>query len=120
MLRISIFGSLARSSDGVPARIDLQVRGNNVAEFARDGRRKRRFDCCSPGRWPRHRLALIRRAAALIDRGYRSRNFGRRLKLIRKRWSLREKRSQFLTNFNGVADFRFPLAHYSREGGLDR
>ena len=44
MLRIFLFRCLAGFPNDVPARIDLQVRGNNMAELARDCGRKRRLD----------------------------------------------------------------------------
>ena len=44
-LAVFLFREIARLTQRVPARIDLQICRNNAAEFARDGWRKRRLAC---------------------------------------------------------------------------
>jgi hypothetical protein len=50
---VFLFRRLTRFANRVPARVDLQVGGNDAAEFTGNGRGKRRFSPCSRGRRPR-------------------------------------------------------------------
>ena len=107
---VFLFRDVAGFANSIPARVDLQVGGNNTAELASDRRRKRRLSRCSRGRWPR--LCLKERfwPPAVSDRGYSflCRRFGG------------QDTSELLTYLNCVTDFDLPFAHCSSERRFDR
>ena len=102
---------VTRFANSIPARVDLQIRRNDTAEFARDRRRKRRLDAVVGGRVARvfgfrHQRLRSTALPATSSSGSSMRP--------------RQNRSQLLTDLDRVADFDLPFAHRASEGRLNR
>ena len=99
----------------IPTRVDLQVSGNDPAEFSCDRGRKRRFDTVAAGVSPAISVGRFSSRHGFLCRFFIRRDFSRLFKLISKRWLASDNRPELLTNFHGIAHFGFPFADYPGE-----